>query len=179
MTIVVYWIDKCQMMKRKQYQPIDSQKISIVREGSPALAIAIPSSFGFFIKEAAGALSYTDLNRVIGMNGLRYKSVRALMTFLELTTKGIALLTGVSARTVSRWSDDSTIGVLPSKNLVKVDAVVQKGIDVFGSKELFKAWLNQSNMALGDETPLSLLTTPYGVELVEDAIEALAQGSVL
>lgn len=151
----------------------------IVGERGQAMVIAVPASFGFFIKEAAAAASYTDLNRVIGVNGLRYKSVRALMSFLELTTKGIALLTGVSSRTVSRWNDDSTIGVLPSKNLVKVDALVQKGIEVFGSKELFKAWLQQSNISLGDETPLALLTTPYGVELVEDAIEAMAQGSVL
>jgi len=151
----------------------------VVREGHPAVAVAVSNPFGFFIREAASAASYTDLNRIIGLNGLRYKSVRALMAFLELTTKGIALLTGVSARTVSRWNDESKIGVLPSKNLVKVDTVVQKGIEVFGSKELFKAWLQQTNTALGDETPLILLTTPYGVELVEDAIEAMAQGSVL
>ena len=166
-------------MKKKPYPVPGNQTFSIVREGMPALSVAVPAPFGFFIKEASKASSYADLNRIIGLEGLRYSSVRALMSFLELTTKGIALLTGVSARTVSRWSDDSTIGVLPSKNLVKVDAVVQKGIEVFGSKDLFKAWLRQPNTALGDDTPLALLGTPYGVEMVEDAIEAMAQGSVL
>ena len=166
-------------MKRKVYHQPDSQSFSVVREGHPALMIAVANPFGYFIKEAAAAETYIDLNRIIGLHGLRYKSVRALMSFLELTTKGIAALTGVSTRTVSRWRDDSTIGVLPSKNLVKVDALVQKGIEVFGSKELFKAWLNQPNIALGDDTPLAMLSTPYGVELVEDAIEAMAHGSVM
>jgi putative toxin-antitoxin system antitoxin component (TIGR02293 family) len=166
-------------MKKKAYQTTDNHPFSVVREGRPALAVVVSSPFGYFIKEAAAAGSYIDLNRIIGLNGLRYKSVRTLMSFLELTTKGIAMLTGVSARTVSRWRDESTIGVLPSKNLVKVDVLVHKGVEVFGSKDLFKAWLHQPNIALGDETPLALLSTPYGVELVEDAIDALAYGSVM
>jgi putative toxin-antitoxin system antitoxin component (TIGR02293 family) len=140
--------------------------------------IAVANRFGFFIKEASRAKSFYDLNTIIG-KGLPYRSVQPLMTFLDLTTQEIADLTGVSQRTLSRWDDDSIIGVLPSKNLVKVDALVHKGIEVFGSEDSFKSWLQQPNTALGDVKPIDLLPTPYGTELVDDAMEAMEYGNVM
>ena len=65
------------------------------------------------------------------------------------------------------------------ENLLEVDKVSTKGIDIFGSAELFKNWLLQSNTALGDITPIKMLTEPYGVELVEDALEAMEYGSIV
>ncbi len=158
----------------------DTKRVfKIQQHGKQNVEISVESPFGFFIKEAGSASNYRDLNKIIGLKGLRYKSVRPLMKFLDLTSYKIADLTGVSQRTVARWNEDSTIGVLPSKNLVKVDTIVQKGIEVFGSDELFKAWLQQPNSALGDDTPMDLLSTPYGVELVEDALEAMEYGNVM
>lgn len=50
-------------------------------------------------------------------------------------------------------------------------------IEVFGSENAFKAWLQQPNIALGDDKPIDLLSTPYGAELVEDALEAMEYGN--
>jgi putative toxin-antitoxin system antitoxin component (TIGR02293 family) len=140
--------------------------------------IPVPNRFGFFIKEANRAKNFHDLNTIIG-KGLPYRSVKPLILFLDLTTQEVADLTGVSQRTISRLDDDSIMGVLPSKNLVKIDVLVNKGIEVFGSEDSFKSWLQQPNTALGDKKPIDLLPTPYGTELVEDAIEAMEYGNVM
>ena len=145
---------------------------------SAPVDIAVPGRSGFFINKAIKARNFIDLNKIIG-KGLPYRSVKPLMAFLDLNTQKIADLTGVSQRTISRWTADSIIGVLPSKNLLKLDALVQKGIEVFGSEDSFKSWLQQPNMALGDEKPIDLLPTPYGTELVEDAIDAMEYGNVM
>ncbi|CAN5439646.1 hypothetical protein BH09BAC3_BH09BAC3_36100 [soil metagenome] len=150
----------------------------VIKNNDSQINIKVGYAFGFFIKEASHARNLHDLNKIIG-RGLPYRSVRHLMEFLDLTTREIADLTGVSQRTISRWDDESLIGPLPSKNLIKVDSVVHSGIEVFGSEASFKSWLEQPNTALGDDKPVDLLTTPYGAELVEDAIEALKYGNVM
>ena len=101
------------------------------------------------------------------------------MTYLDLPQEKFASLIGVSARTISRWDDDSMIGVLPSKMLLEVDRLSKKGIDTFGDADLFKGWLQQPNIALGDVAPIDILSEPYGVELVEDALEAMEHGNIM
>ncbi len=172
---------KCRIFDRQMTKLMKTTKTGafVIRAlNTEPVNITVGNRFGFFIKEAGKARNFHDLNTIIG-KGLPYRSVQPLMTFLDLNTQEIANLTGVSQRTISRWADDSIIGVLPSKNLVKVDELVHKGIEVFGSEDSFKSWLQQPNTALGDEKPIDLLPTPYGTELVEDAIEAMEYGNVM
>jgi putative toxin-antitoxin system antitoxin component (TIGR02293 family) len=141
--------------------------------------LEIESGYGFQIREARKARNLMDLNRIIGENGFPFKAVRPLVKYLDLTNDSIAVLTGVSSRTISRWDDDTTIGVMASKTLVEVDKLARKGVGVFGDHASFIEWLHQPNTALGDSSPLKMLSTPYGVEMVEDALEALEFGNVM
>lgn len=143
------------------------------------MAVEANIPYGAFITSVRNAKNYRDLNAMIGTEGLTMKSVKPLVTFLDLSADKFAALIGVSSRTLSRWNDDSAIGVMASKTLLEVDRLSKKGIDVFGSAELFKSWLLQSNMAMGDVTPTEMLAEPYGVELIEDALEAMEYGNIL
>ncbi len=135
--------------------------------------------YGSFIKDVQYIRNYRDLNDVIGKSGFPMKSVKPLVAFLDLPNDKVAILLGVSARTLSRWDDDSRIGPIASRTLLEIDRISKKGISIFGNAALFKAWLHQSNTALGDIAPIELLTTPYGIELVENAMEAMEYGSIL
>ena len=135
--------------------------------------------YGAYISTVRKAKNYTDLNALIGPEGFTMKSVKSLIAYLDLSSEKFASLIGVSSRTLSRWDDNSTIGVMASKTLLEVDRLSKKGIDIFGSAELFKGWLQQSNSALGDVAPIDTLTEPYGIELVEDALESMEYGSIL
>ena len=135
--------------------------------------------YGTFIKEAQKVKNYQDLNHIIGKNGFSMKSVKPLVAYLDLPTEKVATPMGVSSRTLSRWDNDSLIGAMASRTLLEIDRLSKKGLAIFGSSDLFKLWLRQSNTALGDVAPIELLTEPYGVELVEDALEAMEFGSIL
>ena len=143
------------------------------------VAVVARIPYGAFIAEVRKAKNFTDLNELIGDEGFRMKSVKPLVTYLDLPQEKFASLIGVSARTISRWDDDSMIGVLPSKMLLEVDRLSKKGIDTFGDADLFKGWLQQPNIALGDVAPIDILSEPYGVELVEDALEAMEHGNIM
>lgn len=135
--------------------------------------------YGAYIFPVRKAKNYSDLNQLIGTEGFTMKSVKPLVAYLDLSSEKFALLIGVSSRTLSRWNDDSTIGVMASKTLLEVDRLAKKGIDTFGNAELFKAWMQQFNTALGDIAPIEMLTEPYGIELVEDALESMEYGSIM
>ena len=135
--------------------------------------------YGAFIATVRRAKNYTDLNELIGTEGFTLKSVKPLVSFLDLSSEKFASLIGVSPRTLSRWDDDSVIGVMASKTLLEVDRLSKKGIDIFGTPELFRSWLQQPNTALGDVPPINIINRPYGVELVEDALEAMEYGNIM
>lgn len=162
------------MKKSKQYQAFT---VDMGEGNKIVMEPEIP--YGTFIKDVQPVKNYRDLNTVIGKEGFHLKSVKPLVAFLDLPNDKVAALLGVSSRTLSRWDDDSRIGSMASRTLLEVDRLSKKGISIFGDPGLFKSWLTQSNTAMGDIAPIELLTTPYGVELVEDALEAMEFGSIL
>lgn len=57
--------------------------------------------------------------------------------------------------------------------------LLAKGVEAFGTEKLFKAWLNQTNIALGDRKPMELLVSKKGILQVEDLIEAMNYGNAV
>lgn len=132
-----------------------------------------------FIPDLKEAENYEELNKIIGDAGLRVSSIRPLVKWLDLNNSELAEIISVSARTVSRWTSSSRIGVLPSKTMVKIDELVTRGKEIFGDDESLKQWLDQPNIALNSEAPMELLNKPFGIEMVEDVLESLAYGNLV
>lgn len=152
---------------------------TIVANEGTKMVMEAKLPYGAFIKSVRNARNYTDLNTEIGTEGLRMKDIRPLINFLDLPGEKFATLLGVSSRTLSRWNENSPVGVLASKTLLEIDRLTQKGISVFGSPELFKHWLNEPNTSLGDVAPADLLSDPYAVELIDDALGAMEYGNLM
>lgn len=111
---------------------------------------------------------------------LFYREVEPVLDFLGYNQKEAATFLEVDPGTISRWKRSKTrIGQLRSKNLLDVDHIIAKGIRIFGSEESFREWLDTANHALGDVAPVELLKNPYGVEEVEEAVDALSWGNYL
>lgn len=109
---------------------------------------------------------------------LNYAEVEPMLDFLGYNQKEAASFLEVDPGTITRWKRSKTeIGKLRTLNLMNVDQIIGKGIRIFGSEVLFKEWLHTSNDALGDVKPVDLLKDPFGVSLVEEAIDALSWGS--
>lgn len=69
--------------------------------------------------------------------------------------------------------------VLPpheSDQLVRTAMVFARAIQVFGDRGKASVWMRQEVIALGGATPLSLLDTGIGADLVERALVAIEHG---
>ena len=86
----------------------------------------------------------------------------------------------VDPSTLSRWrKEDRKLTKSLTKNILAMDQVIAKGVRIFGSEELLSQWLHTESIALGDQKPSTLIKSPYGVDRVDEAMEAMSWGSIL
>lgn len=111
---------------------------------------------------------------------LYYKDIAPIIEFFGFHQKDLADFMHVDASTITRWKKNRTeIGVLRSKNILDIDEIIAKGVRIFGGENQFRNWLDADNYALGDVKPAEMLKDPYGVEKVDDALEALSWGNYI
>lgn len=111
---------------------------------------------------------------------LDFKETSLLFDFLEYTQSDIADLLEVDPSTLFRWKkEDRKLTKVLTKNLLEMDQIIAKGIRIFGSEALLSDWLHTPNLSLGHQKPSVLLKNPYGIELVDQALEAISWGNIL
>jgi len=54
--------------------------------------------------------------------------------------------------------------------------LVRKGEEVFGDKSKFDAWLNATNVSLGNVVPKNLLDSSFGINLLKDELIRIEYG---
>lgn len=146
--------------------------IRIMSEGKTLSVIPFDSDSAYFLRKKG-----PDRSKV---PALSFQDIEPIIEFFEYKQQDLAQFLDVNPSTVSRWrSNDSDIGSLRSKNIFEVDRIVSKGVRIFGSEKNFKEWLGTVNYALGDVRPVDLLKDPYGVDMVDGALEALSWGNYI
>ncbi len=165
------------MKKDKEYggSEVPAQNggsIRIMSEGKTLSVIPFDNDSAYFLRKKG-----QDRSKV---PGLSFQDIEPIIEFFEYKQLDLAQFLDVNPSTVSRWrSNDSDIGSLRSKNIFEVDRIVSKGVRIFGSEKNFKEWLGTVNYALGDIRPVDLLKDPYGVDMVDGALEALSWGNYI
>lgn len=146
--------------------------IRIMSEGKTLSVIPFDNDSAYFLRKKG-----PDRSKV---PALSFQDIEPIIEFFEYKQQDLAQFLDVNPSTVSRWrSNDSDIGSLRSKNIFEVDRIVSKGVRIFGSEKKFKEWLGTVNYALGDVRPVDLLKDPYGVDMVDGALEALSWGNYI
>ncbi len=146
--------------------------IRIMSEGRTLSVIPFDNDSAYFLRKKG-----PDRSKV---PALSFQDIEPIIEFFEYKQQDLAQFLDVNPSTVSRWrSNDSDIGSLRSKNIFEVDRIVSKGVRIFGSEKNFKEWLGTVNYALGDVRPVDLLKDPYGVDMVDGALEALSWGNYI
>ena len=109
-----------------------------------------------------------------------FKSTQPLFDFLGFSQQDVAEMMEVDPSTLFRWrKDDKKLNKLLTKAILDMDKLIAKGIRIFGSEEHFSEWLHTVNYALGDQKPFDLIKDPYGLELLDEALEAISWGNVM
>lgn len=122
-----------------------------------------------------------------------YSSIRTVMTahagipasaFDDVTElfghkERIAQLLNVSTKTVKRYQDQKKkFDASNSEMLLKLVAIFDKGIDVFGEKAAFLRWLEKPAYGLGKNIPFNMMRTSDGIDLVMEELVRIEYGDL-
>lgn len=156
---------------------LSTQSFKVSRAGQEK-EYTIQTGYGYLIPSFQKAGNMLQVAKVVE-KGLSSEEITPILDYLGFKVSDIAKAAAVSASTVSRWNPKTSIGVPGSNQFFRIDQVIRKGVDLFGSLENLKGWLQSPNLALGNAVPAQLLTSGIGVELVDEALDALHFGNVL
>jgi putative toxin-antitoxin system antitoxin component (TIGR02293 family) len=91
---------------------------------------------------------------------------------------GLEKAVGISFRTYQRRLDalDKPLSPQQSGRTWKFAEILGRAIELFGSQDEAEEWLERPAMALDQRKPIDLLSTPAGVESLEDHLTRLEYG---
>ena len=112
----------------------------------------------------------------LGKIGLTKAALLHLADYLDLTLSQMADLLPITERTIQRYSEDQHFSPSVSEHILQIAECTAVGIKVFEDKGKFLAWLRHPNRALGKQTPMSLLSSRFGSEMVLDVLGRIEYG---
>ncbi len=110
-------------------------------------------------------------------DGLPYASYEHVALLLAVSLKELGEVLDLPKSTRVRRKQ-GLLKPTESDRLVRVARVVARARHVLASPERAAAWMQRPNRALGGETPLRLLDTEVGEQLVEDVLGRLEHGVI-
>ncbi len=108
--------------------------------------------------------------------GLPFSCMEAFCDSLGLSLPQLIDEVGVSSVAMGASRRSGTLTKEQSVRLLRMARVVEYGCEVFESLEVTRDWLRVPNISLGDVTPMSLLDTEFGAELVRRVIRNIEYG---
>ncbi len=83
----------------------------------------------------------------------------------------------ISERTMQRYKrEKKSFDPIHSEKILEVTLLYKYGVEVFGNKKKFNAWLDTLNLALGGVKPKELLDNTFGISLLKDELTRIAYG---
>jgi len=88
-----------------------------------------------------------------------------------------ALLLHISKRTIIRYKNDKkSFNSLSSDRIIELTKVIKRGVEVFGDRVKFNAWIRSNCYALGNVKPMYLMKNATGIQIILDQIGRIEHG---
>ena len=102
----------------------------------------------------------------LARNGFPKRVLLALAKKISLNIQELAYILHISERTLQRYDDDAIIKTEYAEKAVELARLYTRGEEVFGSMDKFKLWIKTPGYVFKGETPVSLLDTSAGFDMV-------------
>jgi len=112
----------------------------------------------------------------LGKTGVPKRSLLYLAGSINLSMRAISRILHITERTIQRKKDQDRLNEALSEHIIQIAEVYSRGSEVFDSQEEFHAWVNTVNRALGNKTPIELLSSRYGAQMVLDELGRIEHG---
>ncbi|RIV18639.1 DUF2384 domain-containing protein [Fibrisoma montanum] len=109
-------------------------------------------------------------------SGMAHGEVRALATLLELTIRELATLLSMNERTMARRLVSGSLNKVESERLLLLKALATHGLRVFEDQGKFNRWLRRPLEILEGQSPLQLLDTATGFQVVDQILGRIEYG---
>jgi putative toxin-antitoxin system antitoxin component (TIGR02293 family) len=137
------------------------------------------SSHDFLLKEPYAAVYQQDMPSIIRAirQGINYEAFRHLATFSPFSMEEWSRILHLTERSLQRYKkENKTFDSLQSEKILQILTLYKKGIEVFGTKELFDTWLNTVIPALGHIKPKDILDSSFGIDMIKDELTRIEHG---
>jgi putative toxin-antitoxin system antitoxin component (TIGR02293 family) len=105
--------------------------------------------------------------------------LREMRNELRLTVDVMARLLDVAPRTVNRKeSSEQPLSVSEGDRAFRIARIADLAIEMIGDRDKAMSWLHKPNTYLGRKTPIEMLDTEIGADLVAESLHAIAFGGV-
>jgi len=169
------WVGKTYKSTRtvKSYTK-SNQASALVNE--PMLSNYVnPNSLHSILNLTASFQNEMDLVNLT-RNGILKQSVTKMAANFGITQEKICELLHMSTRNFQRIKDNTPLDIYTSEQTIEMANVYSKAHLIFVNDEAVKQWFQTSNYALGNQKPLDLLDTSFGVKMVSDVLGRIEHG---
>jgi putative toxin-antitoxin system antitoxin component (TIGR02293 family) len=112
----------------------------------------------------------------LARTGIPKNEVLKMAKHLSFSGKELAIIINLSERTLQRYPDDKKLEKIASEKAIQLAKLYERGNEVWGDLDRFKGWMRHPNPFLGSKTPLEILDTNFGFEMVLDEIGRIEHG---
>ncbi len=109
-------------------------------------------------------------------NGLKFAALEALQSRYQIPLSQLQSLLDISDRTLARRREQKWLNKGESDRLYRIARLGARAEEVFGSIAATERWLKEPQPTLGSETPLALLDTDEGAQIVGDLLGRIEHG---
>ncbi len=111
--------------------------------------------------------------------GLKPQAVFDFIAVSQFSNPIVEQLLKKTVKTFTNYRENNTLlDAAISEKLLKLFALYDQGIHVFGTIEEFNKWMEEPAFGLGGQVPRSLLDTITGIHLVGDELTRIAYGDL-
>ncbi|MDB5112175.1 MAG: hypothetical protein JWR67_3289 [Mucilaginibacter sp.] len=108
--------------------------------------------------------------------GLPKRVLMALAKTISLTLQEFSNIMHISERTLQRYDDDTIIKTEYTEKAIELARLYTRGEEVFGSLDKFKIWMKTPLYVFKGETPVSLLDTSIGFDMIFKELGRIEHG---
>ena len=137
----------------------------------------VSSIFGAKQIFRGGVASRMDLIE-LSSKGVTKEALLRLASYLRLSTSQMAQLLPVTDRTIQRRMRTQRFNRIVSEQILQIAELAARGTEIFGDKDRFLSWMKSPSVALGNRTPMSLLNSRFGMQMVLDELGRIEHGVV-
>lgn len=109
-------------------------------------------------------------------NGISKSSLLKLASLMGLTQEELCKVLHISTKTFQRFTESQNLDIYTTEQAIEMSLIYTKAQQLFSTNLAVQQWLKSPLLALNGQTPLSLLDTGIGANLVLNTLNRLEEG---